>query len=123
REHRQFSEHLRKLQSQIETHQSTQRRSTQAGVLWPGERAIALVDKRDQFFDQHVSVKLRLAAAQLYIAGRGVFLYATLASVVNAGDDQRLDLAALDKLIGSLIGAPLGAAESSLGVEQILAVL
>src|SRR5205085_11841456 len=52
-----------------------------------------------------------------------VLLYATLASVVNAGDDQRLDLAAFDQLIGSLVGAPLGAAKSSLGVEQILAVL
>ena len=59
-----------------------------------------MVDEWLQFFHQHLAVSIGLAAAKTFVLRRRVLINAAHASVVDTDNDQRIDLAARDQLIG-----------------------
>ena len=89
-----------------------------------GQRAIGAIDERLQLFDQHLAVGIGLAAAEAFVLDRRVFIDAMLAGVVDADDDQRLDLAGEGELVRGLAHSPVVAfAERRLRIEEVLAIL
>ena len=85
------------LQSEIKRNQPAQGRAAYARVPGIALRAIGLVNEWLNFFNKESSVKIAFATCFVFwILRRRVFVDAFRASVVNADDNQGLDLSGFD---------------------------
>src|SRR6266571_2353929 len=111
------------LQSQIKGDQSAKRRPADAGVLWPGKHAIFALHERLHFFNEKFCVAIRAPASELrHMRGR-IFAH-TRFCVVHADNDERLDLASVDAVVGGLPNVPvLPGDEGRRAIEKILPVV
>src|SRR6266567_4006071 len=123
RERGNFPENARMLESNIERGQTTQRRTTDAGMLRAGKRAVFAIHKWFHFLNQKPCISVGAAPAEFRCMGWGVFPDACF-GVVYPHDNERLDSIRLNAMIRSLSHAPILPWDEGGGaIEEILSVM
>src|SRR4030095_13236110 len=85
---------------------------------------VVRVYERFQFFNEHPSVKISLSARfVLGVLGRRVFVNAILAVVIDAHDNQGLDLTSINERLRRFIYSPFLTRNKRGGIKEILAVM
>ena len=124
REHGEFAEPGGVAQAEVERDQAAERRTSKPCRLAIGADAVLRGDPGQNLACEGEAVLLGLAAAHAPVGLVGVLVQTAVTGVVNADNDQRLNLAGLDGGVGLFAHLP-GAAGNvgSAGIEEILAVL
>src|SRR6266851_5587391 len=118
-----FPENARMLESNIEGDQTTERRTTNAGMLRAGERALFAIHEWTHCRNQKYNISVAAASAEFRCMGWGVFPDACF-GVVHRHDNERLDSARLNGVIRGLSNAPILPRDEGGGaIEEILSVL
>ena len=111
------------LESQVKRDQASQGRAANAGMLRTGKCTVFAFHERLYFLDEEFRVAVGAAAAELGHM-RGRVLADARFGVVHADDDEWLDRAGVDAVIGGLADVPvLPGNEGSSAVEEILTVV
>jgi len=106
----------------VQREQAAERGAGDAGRRAIRPRAVVPVDPRLDLVGQHAAEVIGVAAAAPP-AHRRVVVGAVQTRVVDADQDQRLDLLAVDQLLRGRAGVPGDAGECGVRREQVLAVL
>src|SRR6478672_8172397 len=99
--------------------QPTERGAAEASAGGTGERFVLPVDERLDLLDDHAAILVGLAPSLLRHLRRRVLVDAVLAGIVDADNDQWLDLPTLDQRLRCLVDVPLLADRRRL-VEDVL---
>lgn len=118
------AEALGVAEAEEERDQAAERGAAEAGGFAVGEDAVLGGDPGHELAGEHEAVLVGLAAAHLPVALVGVLGESAVAGVVDADDDEGLDLAGLDGGVSLLADLP-GAAgdEGGAAVKEVLAVV
>src|SRR6266705_3511987 len=123
RERGNFPENARMLDSNIDGDQTTERRTTDAGMLRAGKRAVFAIHKWFHFLNQKPCISVGAAPAEFRCMGRRVFPDACF-GVVHPHDNERLDSARLNTTRRGLSNAPILPRDEGGGaIEEILSVM
>jgi hypothetical protein len=124
REDGELAEDLRVGEAEGEGDEAAERGASESGVGGVGEGAEGAVHQRLELFDEELSVAVAGSAAETRVSCGGVLGHATNPGVVDADEDDGLDLTGFCEGIGGRVGAPgvvgdVGRAT----VHQVLAVV
>ena len=119
-----FAEDIGVLEAEVETDETAERGSSQAGLCGCRERPVGGVDEGFDLFDEDAAIGAALAAAELDVAGGGVFGHAAEAGIGDSDQDDGLGFASEGEPICGGVGLPgAGGDVGETWVEEVLAVV
>ncbi len=105
-ENGELAEDLGVSETQSEGDEAAEGGASESGVGGIGEGAEAAVHQGFELFDEELAVAFAGSAAETRVAGGSVLGHATNTGVVDADEDDGLDLTGLCEGIGGRVGAP-----------------